>query len=158
MGDCFAMKSLDSVDETAALGRRISPILKPGDVLLLEGPLGAGKSLFARSVIQARLGHPEDVPSPTFTLVQTYDTADLEIWHCDLYRLSGPDAAQELGLEDAFETAACLVEWPSRLGDMRPADAITLKLELAEKESARNIAFFGPPSDFRSRLEAVLNA
>ena len=92
-------------------------LLRAGDCVLLEGPIGAGKTHFCRALIRARLGREEDVPSPTFTLVQTYD-ADVEIWHADLYRLSHPDEALELGLEDAFASAICLVEWPERLGEL----------------------------------------
>jgi tRNA threonylcarbamoyladenosine biosynthesis protein TsaE len=78
----------------------------------------------------ASLNTPEDVPSPTFTLVQTYDTDGGEIWHADLYRLSDPSEVYELGLEAAFETAICLVEWPDRLGDATPTDALYLTLEI----------------------------
>jgi tRNA threonylcarbamoyladenosine biosynthesis protein TsaE len=111
---------------TSALASQIAARLGPGDTLLLEGEIGAGKSAFARALIRARLGRMEDVPSPTFTLVQTYEDAVSEIWHCDLYRLTHPDEALELGLEDAFQTAICLIEWPDRLGDAAPASALTL--------------------------------
>lgn len=106
----------------------LAPLLQPGDAVLLHGPLGAGKSHFARALIRARLGRTEDVPSPSFTLVQVYDDADGEIWHADLYRLSHPDDVLELGLTDAFATAICLVEWPERLGPFAPPDAVSLTL------------------------------
>jgi len=157
MSDCFATRTLNSAEETAALAQSVGAILDIGDVLLLEGPLGAGKSHFARNAIQERLGYAEEVPSPTFTLVQVYEAPGLDIWHCDLYRLSGPDAALELGLEDAFETAACLIEWPTRLGDQPPALAVTLHLEMGATEDQRLASFSGDPSFFRSRLEGVLN-
>ncbi len=111
-------------DQTTLLARRLSGALKAGDTLCLSGPVGAGKSHFARSIIASRLeaeGRAEDIPSPSFTLVQTYALADVEIWHADLYRLSGPDDILELGLEEAFETAITLIEWPDRLQDLRPA-------------------------------------
>ncbi len=114
---------LASLDETTALATRFAAILKAGDCLLLSGEIGAGKTAFCRSLIQARLGRLEDVPSPTFTLVQTYDANDVEIWHCDLYRLSDPDEIIELGLDAAFDDAICLIEWPDRLGDLAPAAA-----------------------------------
>lgn len=111
---------------TARLAWRIAQDLKPGDTLLLEGPIGAGKSAFARALIRARLGRMEDVPSPTFTLVQTYEAPDGDIWHCDLYRLTQPDELFELGLDEAFDTAICLIEWPDRLGSDAPQDALRL--------------------------------
>lgn len=119
---------LADADETARLGHWFAQHLRGGDSVLLEGPIGAGKSHFARSFIQARLGCAEDVPSPTFTLVQTYE-ADAEIWHADLYRLTHPDEVLELGLEDAFDSAICLIEWPDRLGRHVPKNAIRLRLE-----------------------------
>jgi tRNA threonylcarbamoyladenosine biosynthesis protein TsaE len=114
-------------DETARWATALADIAVPGRVICLWGDVGAGKTFFARHLIQtlqARNGTPEDVPSPTFTLVQTYDAGDLEIWHADLYRLSGPQEVYELGLIAAFETAFCLIEWPDRLGDLIPSDAL----------------------------------
>lgn len=117
---------------TIELATRIAPILSRGDTLLLEGPIGAGKSAFARALIRARLGRMEDVPSPTFTIVQTYEDADGDIWHCDLYRLTHPDEAFELGLDEAFESAICLIEWPDRLGDDVPQDALLLSFSAGD--------------------------
>lgn len=116
--------------ETAliSLGRRLAPALRPGDTLLLSGDLGAGKSTLARAIIAAVLPAPEDIPSPTFTLVQVYNGQNGDIWHCDLYRLTGPDHLDELGLTEAFETAICLVEWPDRLDGFAPADAAQFHL------------------------------
>lgn len=115
---------------TAALGESLAGQLQAGDTVLLEGQIGAGKSHLARALIRARLGRLEDVPSPTFTLVQTYDTEEGEIWHVDLYRLSHPDEVLELGLEQAFGSAICLIEWPDRLGPHLPADALHLQLSI----------------------------
>lgn len=113
---------------TDRLAEALARALGPGDTVLLEGPIGAGKSHLSRTLIRARLGNPdEDVPSPSFTLVQTYP-ADPPIWHADLYRLTHPDEVLELGLEDAFDHAICLVEWPDRLGAAAPKDAIRLRL------------------------------
>lgn len=123
--------SLADAEATTDLARRIAPHLRAGDTILLSGPIGAGKSHFCRSLIQARLaelGRIEDVPSPTYTIVQVYDAGEVEIWHADLYRLTGPDEIVELGLEDAFETAICLVEWPDRLEDLSPVQALRLDL------------------------------
>ena len=118
--------TLDDEAATAALAMRMAPLLRVGDCILLEGSIGSGKTFFARALIRARLDRHEDVPSPTFTLVQTYDDPKGDIWHCDLYRLTHPDEAIELGLLDAFETAICLIEWPDRLGTDQPKDAARL--------------------------------
>lgn len=118
--------SLPSPDATTEFAAHLGGLLRPGDTLLLHGPVGAGKSHFARGLIQSLQDPPEDVPSPTFTLVQTYDTERGPIWHCDLYRMSGPDELIELGLLDAFDEAICLIEWPDRLGDLAPPDALNL--------------------------------
>ncbi|MCK4713707.1 MAG: tRNA (adenosine(37)-N6)-threonylcarbamoyltransferase complex ATPase subunit type 1 TsaE [Marinosulfonomonas sp.] len=137
MCSCSKSLTLSSQDETARLARAMAPLLNAGDVILLEGSIGAGKSFFARTLILALLAEPEDIPSPTFTLVQTYGAPKFDIWHCDLYRLSTPYEAQELGLEDAFETALCLVEWPDRLGDLTPPDALTISLALTDTPQER---------------------
>nr|WP_112297200.1 tRNA (adenosine(37)-N6)-threonylcarbamoyltransferase complex ATPase subunit type 1 TsaE [Ruegeria denitrificans] len=120
---------LNSPEETADLAARLGTELHPGDILLLEGEIGSGKTHFARSLIQSLLVVPEDVPSPTFTLVQAYDTPPGEIWHCDLYRLTAVEEIEELGLSDAFDTAICLIEWPDKLGPLTPATALTLHLK-----------------------------
>lgn len=134
------MTDADTLDlateaDTAALGVRLAQVARAGDVILLSGPIGAGKSHLARAFIRARLGQDEDVPSPTFTLVQVYDDPrdgnEAQIWHADLYRLIHPDEVWELGLDDAFARAICLVEWPDRLGPHVPPDALSLRLEQA---------------------------
>ncbi|WP_406720208.1 tRNA (adenosine(37)-N6)-threonylcarbamoyltransferase complex ATPase subunit type 1 TsaE [Thioclava litoralis] len=146
-------------DATARLGRTIAPFLKAGDVLLLDGQIGAGKTHFSRALIQHRLemlGLYEDVPSPTFTLVQVYE-ADPEIWHSDLYRLSHPDDVLELGLDEAFQEAICLVEWPDRLGDLAPASALTLAFSLTEEGASRQVVFSGDAA-WAARLPEMLEA
>lgn len=128
---------LASLDDTERLGARLAERLRPGRHLLLHGDLGAGKSTLARAVLAA-LGVREDMPSPTFTLVQVYETAIGPVWHVDLYRLEDPEEALELGLEDAFEEAVCLIEWPERLGDVVPTDACRVHLALdGARRSAR---------------------
>ena len=145
--------------ETGRLAARLAPMLHPGDTILLNGPLGAGKTHFARALIRTRLaavGLAEDVPSPTFTLVQTYDDGDTEIWHCDLYRLFGPDDVAELGLEEAFDRAICLVEWPDRLGAEAPDRALTLTFAHTELPAARDLRFDCPTDAWRARVRRAL--
>ena len=121
---------LPDLAATEELGRQLAAIARPGDCLLLEGPLGAGKTAFARAFLRAAADDPEmEVPSPSFTLVQIYDTNIGPVFHYDLWRLDGPDALTELGWEDALD-GIVLAEWPDRLGPLRPADALTVTLRL----------------------------
>jgi len=112
-----------------ALGATLAPRLRAGDVIALSGDLGAGKTTLARGILRG-LGLAGEAPSPTFTLVQTYDPPEtrLPVWHCDLYRLDDPEEAIELGLDEARATAVLLIEWPERLGPFLPADALRLTL------------------------------
>jgi tRNA threonylcarbamoyladenosine biosynthesis protein TsaE len=119
---------LPTDEHTARLGRALASVARAGDCILLEGPIGAGKSTLARAFIRAYLGRQEDVPSPTFTLVQVYEAEGVEIWHADLYRLTHPDEVWELGLDAAFDTAICLIEWPDRLGRHVPEGALHVRL------------------------------
>ena len=147
--------SLASEGETHALARAIAPRLRPGDVLLLAGPIGAGKTFFARALIQARLetaGLWEEVPSPSYTLVQTYDDGICEIWHADLYRLNGPDDCAELGLDDAFETAISLIEWPDRLGEGVPPSSLTLQFDPGVAEGQRALTLSWTDGNWVDRL------
>ncbi|WP_428151766.1 tRNA (adenosine(37)-N6)-threonylcarbamoyltransferase complex ATPase subunit type 1 TsaE [Brevundimonas sp.] len=123
---------LADAEATTALGRAVAPRLGPGEAVLLYGPLGMGKSTLARGLIRALAGEDEDVPSPTFTLVQFYET-DPPVAHFDLYRLTRPEEAFEIGLDEALDVGAALIEWPERLGD-DPArvlgpDRLTITLE-----------------------------
>ncbi|MEO1550599.1 MAG: tRNA (adenosine(37)-N6)-threonylcarbamoyltransferase complex ATPase subunit type 1 TsaE [Pseudomonadota bacterium] len=133
--------NLETPEETTAFATELGARLGPGDTLLLDGPVGAGKSHFARALIGshlARAGLAEDIPSPTFTLVQTYHVGPLELWHADLYRLSTPQEVAELGLIDAFASALCLVEWPDRLGPaLLPKRHLWLSLDHGPTETAR---------------------
>ena len=123
--------------QTTELAAALAPFLAAGDTILLEGSVGAGKTHFARSLIKAILPAPEDVPSPTFTLVQTYDTDRGSVWHADLYRISSVYEIEELGLLDAIQTAICLIEWPDRLAEFTPKDALTITLTDGETDDAR---------------------
>ncbi|MBT8153621.1 tRNA (adenosine(37)-N6)-threonylcarbamoyltransferase complex ATPase subunit type 1 TsaE [Epibacterium ulvae] len=135
-------KDIQSPDDMADMARKIAAHLSAGDCLLLEGIIGAGKSHFARNLIQSLLPQPEDIPSPTFTLVQTYDGPDCEIWHSDLYRLSSLDEVFELGLVEAFDSEITLVEWPEKLEDVAPPHALRLKIDLNDTvEDVRTVTF-----------------
>ncbi len=114
-------------EATKALGRALAADLRAGDAILLEGPLGAGKSTLARALIAAATGE-EDAPSPTFALVQTYEGGAVPIAHFDLYRLDGPDGLWELGFDDALDEGCVLVEWPDRLGPFAPRERLTVRL------------------------------
>lgn len=132
---------LNSPDDTELFARSIASTLGSGDVLLLEGQIGAGKTHFCRALIQSLLSFPEDIPSPTFTLVQIYDTDTSEVWHADLYRLSYVDEVEELGLFAAFDDSICLVEWPEKLDGLEPQHSLTLSFSLVpENENARDIS------------------
>ncbi|MGP9790418.1 tRNA (adenosine(37)-N6)-threonylcarbamoyltransferase complex ATPase subunit type 1 TsaE [Roseinatronobacter sp. NSM] len=142
-------------DQTAQLAASLGRLLGAGDVILLHGPVGAGKSHFARALIQSRLGalgRHEDVPSPTFTLVQTYDLGTVDLWHADLYRLGDAHECLELGLDQAFETAICLIEWPERLADYTPRDALNLYIAQGNQADTRHLEFFAPSDRWRSIL------
>lgn len=134
MSDLTTFKSvkihLASESEMLQFAQKMADEMTQGDVLLLDGDLGAGKSFFARNFInhlaQKQWGKLIEVPSPTFTLVQIYDQLWPPIWHFDLYRISTPEEAYELGLDDAVKNAICLIEWPSRLDNDLPANCLNI--------------------------------
>jgi len=113
---------------TQALGRRLAALLGPGEAICLSGPLGAGKSTLARALVRALTTPDEEVPSPTFTLVQFYETGRFPLAHFDLYRLTDPDEAYEIGLDEALDGGAALVEWPQRLEGRLPADRLDIEI------------------------------
>jgi tRNA threonylcarbamoyl adenosine modification protein YjeE len=151
--------TFDLADEnaTAALARRLAALAQPGDVIALKGELGAGKTSFARAFIRAR-GGDETVPSPTFTLVQTYELpGELPggaIWHFDLYRLRAPEEAWELGIEDAFHDGISLIEWPERLGPLLPPHALLVELDFSATPAGRRVTLSGG-DDWTARLAAI---
>ena len=108
--------ALSDAEATTRLGQVIAPLLAAGDSVLLYGPLGMGKSTLARGLIRALTSPDEDVPSPTFTLVQFYDS-ETPVAHFDLYRLTRPEEAFEIGLDEALDEGCAVIEWPERLGE-----------------------------------------
>lgn len=155
--------ALPSPDATRALAAALAGIVGPGDALLLSGPVGAGKSVLARALIQAlqhRAGGPvEEVPSPSFTLVQEYRAGELEIWHCDLYRLGDAGEMAELGIDEALGRALVIVEWPERAAAAFPDTALRITLSLPpatadDSAETRRAAISAPPE----RLHALSDA
>jgi tRNA threonylcarbamoyladenosine biosynthesis protein TsaE len=144
---------------TEALARQIAAAAQRGDVIALHGDLGAGKTVFARAFIRSRTSAEEEVPSPTFTLVQTYvppgdaNTAPA-IWHFDLFRLDDPEDALELGVEDAFASAITLVEWPERLGSLLPPRSLRVTLAPGAHPDSRR-AILDADESWRLRLSEV---
>jgi tRNA threonylcarbamoyladenosine biosynthesis protein TsaE len=148
--------AIDLPDEkaTAALAADIAACARGGDIIGLSGPLGSGKTTFARYFIAARLGAAE-VPSPTFTLVETYEPeSGPAIWHFDLYRLDAPDDAYELGIEDAFADAIALIEWPERLGALMPVEHLEIALAAGPRAENR-IATLTPSLSWRDRITGL---
>ena len=130
---------LPDLAATSRLAATVAATARPGDAILLEGPLGAGKTEFARAFLRAATRDPGlEVPSPTFTLVQTYDTPLSPVHHFDLWRLDGPAALAELGWDDA-RAGIVLVEWPDRLGALRPVDALTITVEMGGETGRRAV-------------------
>jgi tRNA threonylcarbamoyladenosine biosynthesis protein TsaE len=133
-------------------GAKLASLLRRGDVLALTGDLGAGKTTLARGLIQSAFGHAEEVPSPTYTLVQTYDLPAYELWHCDLYRLAKPDDVLELGVIDMESEIVSLIEWPDKMGRHLSVDA--LSVDIAFKGEGREVTLSGPPQ-WGARLKGV---
>ncbi len=128
-------RSLPSLQATEALAAALAARVRRGDAILLSGPLGAGKSAFARAFLRALTAEPGlEVPSPTFTLVQSYDTPRGPVHHFDLWRLTDSTAMEELGWDDATDDIV-LVEWPDRLGPLTPAQALVLTLRATGADS-----------------------
>jgi tRNA threonylcarbamoyladenosine biosynthesis protein TsaE len=138
---------------TARLARSLAALARKGDTIALFGTLGSGKTAFARAFINALpllepappsgMPEPEEVPSPTFTLLQAYARAPATVWHFDLYRLQRPDEAYELGFEEALIEGIVLIEWPERLGPLLPDERLELRFEFAERNEARRVALIG---------------
>ncbi len=149
---------LANVAATHALAKCLANLARPGDVFALYGDLGTGKTEFARAFIRAMGDPDEEVPSPTFTLVQTYDNAqtaagnDAVIWHFDLYRLEVPEEAFELNIEDAIHDGIVLIEWPERLGPYLPHNRLDIRLRTVPSAKNRRQAVLTPHATWGERI------
>lgn len=145
--------TLDGEEATAELAAEIASLAEDGDVIALSGELGTGKTTFARAFLR-EWGVQEEIPSPTFTLVQTYELEAGTIWHFDLYRLEKPDDALELDIEDAFTEGISLIEWPERLGAYLPWERLDLRFVIGEREDVRRVEIEGT-DEWADRLEEL---
>ncbi len=151
------MLSFELPDEaaTARLAQSLAARVRKGDVIALVGELGSGKTAFARAFINALpapgatapasglAATPEEVPSPTFTLLQAYERTPAPVWHFDLYRLARPDEVYELGFEEALGEGIVLIEWPERLGPLLPTERLELRFDFTECAEARRVTLTG---------------
>ncbi len=140
-----ATMTRDLADEAAtqAFAAALAPLTGPGDIIALFGDLGTGKTAFARAFVRALCDAEEEVPSPTFTLVQLYDGPAATIWHFDLYRLERPEDALELDIEEAFAEGISLIEWPDRLAGWLPAERLDITLSRGASATARRLSLTG---------------
>ncbi len=148
--------TVSSEDAMTRLGKRLALELVPGDTLLLSGPIGAGKTHLARAIIHSLLDEMEEVPSPTFTLVQTYEFSGGTIWHADLYRLGDSSELVELGLDDAIGEAVVIIEWPDRL----PPDIYSegaLEIDIRPSGDIRDVIFRSSADRWTSKFDGALN-
>lgn len=155
----FLSLTLPDLAATQNFAKLFAPILKTGDVVAFDGTLGAGKTELCRSIIHA-LGLADDVPSPTFNLVQVYDPPAEDqttptIWHMDLYRLEQPEEIFELGVEEAFDTAVSLIEWPSKMGAYLPVGFLTIRLEVGVETHQRQLSLWGDKV-WQARLKGIV--
>lgn len=148
------MTMVCNISETLKFAQGLAKILRCGDALLFEGDLGIGKSTLIREMIQTLMIDKIDVPSPTFTLVQTYDSPRGPLWHFDLYRLEHPDEVLELNIDDAFHQGISFVEWPDRLGYLKPEDTLLIQLAHGKQLDERTITLT-PSKTWSSRLEGL---
>jgi tRNA threonylcarbamoyl adenosine modification protein YjeE len=151
----FAQLILKTEPETLRLGAIIADLLRPGDTVALAGTLGAGKTTLARALIR-RMLPAEEVPSPTFTLVQIYDTSKFRICHADLYRVKNKRELRELGFDEILEDGVVLVEWPDRMSELLPDDRLDIILEVDDGTEDRRVKLIGRGA-WVSRVKQLAN-
>ena len=145
MFDSLAL-TLDDLAATKRFANVLARFMMPGRAFCLSGPLGVGKSELARAMITAGCGPQDDIPSPTFTLVQPYSsTKGFEVWHMDLYRLETAQQALALGIEDAFYDCCCLIEWSDKIEDLLPSDHVRIDLAMGSEQDSRVAALAASP-------------
>ena len=153
----IATLTLADLAATKRLGLFLAKQLMVGDVLALQGALGAGKSELARAIIQQVCPDETDIPSPTFTLVQAYESDDSgSLLHFDLYRLAEPGDVLELGIEDAFVEAVCLIEWPERLVGYLPDHALTIEIDYDPGTNGDREVTLSGDAAWQKRLKGIL--
>ncbi len=148
--------TLHNLDDSKAFAKKLGTLLVPGDVVLFKGDLGAGKSTLIRSLIQSLCGESTDVPSPSFTLVQTYEAPSFEIWHFDFYRLEDPEEIFELGIEEAFQSGVSLIEWPERLGSLVPKNHLLIEITQGLNDDERFLTLI-PTDLWYARANALIS-
>ena len=139
-------------EDTIRLGQKLSSIAKKGDVFALYGTLGMGKSVLSRAFVK-NLTSANEVPSPTFTLVQVYDAKDFDIYHFDLYRLKSPEEIFEIGMEEALYEGVSLIEWPEKMQGYLPKNIF--RLEITSYEQGRKIKIETTDADKKLRLQEL---
>ncbi len=146
--------NLENEEATGDLASAIAAMAEPGDVIALSGDLGSGKTVFARAFIRA-LGGDEEVPSPTFTLVQYYELPDFTVYHFDLYRIESAEEVLEFGIDDAFADGVSLIEWPEKMGAYLPSARLALTLRQGPDENSR-VAELQGHGKWQDRLREII--
>lgn len=141
--------------ETEQIAAQLAAHVRVGDVIALQGNLGVGKSVFARAFIRGLCGWDEEVPSPTFTLVQIYEAEIGEIYHFDLYRLERPEDSFELGIDEAFGEGISLIEWPAKLGPYLPWDCLNIEITHGKESETDRVLSVSSQGTWLERLKEV---